>query len=219
MKLRLLALPAALSALALVGHGADAAVPAPVKPQIVDPAGDAVGAQANYDVTGVTFEVTKTAVKSTKVVKGKKVTTTTYTPKDFQVTMTLAGDAKVQPGVSYQIGVDTGCGHMFVFAYTSAGAAGGTDSSMQVSLCGADDPTDPDGNAGVQLDHTFAAVGKTLVWTMPYKSVPKEMAIGTSWDAPVAYTALTEPAVGYTTADFVEQTAIDYATGDGFKLS
>lgn len=218
MKLRLIALPAALAALALVGSGAEAAS-APVKPQIVDAAGDAVGSQASYDITGVTFAVTKTAVKSIKVVKGKKVTVTTYVPKDFQVTMALAGDAKVQPGVSYQIGVDTGCGHMFIYAYTSVFAAGGTDSSMQVGLCGPDDPTATDGNAGLTFDHTITATGKSIVWSMPYKTLPKEMAIGKGWDSPVAYTALTEPVIGYTTADFVEETAIDYATGDGFKLA
>lgn len=214
MKLRLLALPAALAALALVGTGADAA-PAPVKPQIVDAAGDAVGSQANYDITGVTFEVTKTAVKSTKVVKGKKLTVTTYVPKDFQVTMTLAGPAKVQPGVSYQIGVDTGCGHSFIYAYTSVFEAGGTDSSVQFAECG----TGGTSGTALTLEHTLKADGNKIVWSLPYKVLPKEIGIGKSWDTPVAYTALTEPVIGYTTADFVEQTAIDYATGTGFKLA
>lgn len=215
MKLRLLALPAALSVVALVGNGAHAAAPLPPKPQIVDAAGDAVGSQANYDITGVTFETTKVAEKSTKVVKGKKITVTTYVPKDFQVTMALAGTAAVQPGVSYQIGVDTPCGHMFVFAYVSVFNAPAADSSVQTAECG----TGGTSGTSLLMDHTLTVAGNKIIWSLPLKSMPTQFKIGAAFTSPVAYTAATEPVVGYTTADFVPQTAIDYATGADFKLS
>jgi hypothetical protein len=216
VKLRLLALPAVLSVLALAGSGAHAAAPLPPKPQIVDAAGDAVGSQAAYDVTGVTFEVTKKAQTSYKIVRGKKVAVTTYVPKDFQVTMTLAGAAAVQPGVSYQIGAETPCGHMFIFAYVSVFSAPDADSSVQTDECG---PADPTGNTSILIDHEFTTSGNKLIWKLPFKGLPAEIKLGSVFGTPIAYTAATEPVVGYSTADFVEQTAIDYATGTDFKLS
>ena len=212
MRRRLLAVPATLALLGLYSP-AHAAAPAPAKPQIVDPSGDAVGSQKNDDITGVTFEITKTAVQAVKKVRGKKVTYTRYEPKDFKVTMTLAGTASVAPGVSYQIGVDTGCGHSYIYAYFSAPDAG--PSSLQFAECG----TAGVNGTGLLVDHTFTPTGTTLVWTAPYNTMPKQLGVGSFWTAPVAYTAVTEPVVGYTTADFVPETAVDYAKGDDFKLT
>lgn len=190
MKLRRSAAVVAVAALALAAPGSYANV----KPQIVDPAGDAQLGQANYDIKSVTYEVAKKT--------------------DLQVTLEVAGAGKVEPGYSYQLTAETGCGFMYIFVYWRA-ASGGERSRVQFAECGPETPT----GRTLVLEHKFSINGSKLVWAMPLKSLPKELLLG-SWDEPTAYTALTEPTSGYTTADFpnTESTAIDRATGTSFKL-
>lgn len=217
MKLRLLALPAALSVLALIGHGADAA-PA-VKPQVVDPAGDAVSKQGGQDITAVTFEVTKTATVTSKKVKGKTVKTTTYTPKDFVVTLKLAGAPSVIPGITYYTGVNTACGDLhFQTSFNVIDAGEGT--TAYFAECGPDQDV-----AGIVINTfdvspTVTKTADSIVYSMPFKTLPKEIKLGSGFDAPYAFVAATDPVFGFDTVTFGDKsTAIDYAEGAGFKLS
>ena len=218
MKLRLLALPAALSALALIGHGADAA-PAAVKPQVVDPAGDALTKQGGQDITAVTFEVTKTTTVTTKLVKGKKVKVTTYTPKDFVVSLKLAAAPSVLPGLTYYTGVATPCGDLhFQTSFNALDAGEGT--TAYFAECGPDQDV-----AGIVINTfdvapTVTKTADSIVYSMPFKSLPKEIKLGSSFDAPYAFVAATDPVFGFDTVTFGDKaTAIDYAEGTGFKLS
>ncbi len=211
MKLRALALPAVL-AVALVGATSSSAAPGN---DIVDPKGDALGAQSAFDIVGVDFNMTTTTTKVVAVVKGKKKTVTTVKPKDLVVTMELAATPNVAPGTSYQIGAETDCGHLFVYTYFSAGAA---ENSFQFSGCGEPDPTSTDGVGNFSVEPVVAIKGNLLTFTVSAKALPKEISLKSTFTELIAYTAVTEPAVGYATADFVPESAIDYATGDFAKL-
>ena len=217
MKLRALALPAVLC-VGLVGMPTSGAA---VGNDIVDPAGDAVGSQASLDITGVDFHMTSTTTRTvvpTRGKNGRKQVVTTVTPKDLVITLTLDGDAEVLPGTSYQIGAETPCGHLFAFSYFSA-LDGGTGHSLQFAACGEADPTDTaDGEASVLLEPTVALSGKTITYTVPARELPSKIGMSSTFTELVAYTALTEPVVGYATADFVPESAIDFAVGDSARL-
>lgn len=217
MKLRLLALPAALSALALISHQAQAAPAAP-KPQVVDPAGDARSQQSAHDIVSTTFEVTKTAVVTTKKVKGKTVKSTTYVPKDFVVTLKLAGAPSQEPGVDYWISAGSACGDLTLQSYYDASAQGMVQFT-NFSDCGPDQSV-----AGLTVntydlspDVVFGA--DFISYTMPFKSLPKQIKLGSTFTAPYVYTALADPLVGFDTVGFVDPaTAVDDAKGADFKL-
>lgn len=213
MTLRTVLLPLALGALVLSGGSSTAAV----GNDIVDPSGDAVGGQAALDITGVDFHMTTTDVVTTTVVKGKKKTVVTKKPKDLVVTMSLVGAPAVSPGISYQIGAETDCGHLFVYSYFSAEAAGPAH-SFQFSLCGGEDPTSTDGEANFSVDPVVTVSGTKLVYTVSAKALPREISMKSVFTELLAYTAVTEPVIGYATADFVPESAVDYATGDMAKL-
>jgi hypothetical protein len=213
MRLRSALVPLALGALVLTGTSSTAAV----GNDIVDTAGDAMTAQAGQDILGVDFHMTTTDVVTTTVVKGKKKKVVTKTPKDLVVTMTLAGPPAIDPGISYQIGAETDCGHLFVYSYFSALDAGPAD-SFQFSGCGGEDATQPDGEANFTVDAPAVIKGNTITYTVSAKALPKEIGMKSVFTELLAYTAVTEPAVGYATADFVPESAIDYATGDAAVL-
>jgi hypothetical protein len=213
MRLRTALLPVALGALVLTGTSSTAAV----GNDIVDAAGDAVTAQAGQDILGVDFHMTTTDLVTTTVVKGKKKKVVTKTPKDLVVTMTLAGPPAIDPGISYQIGAETDCGHLFVYSYFSAVDAGPAD-SFQFSGCGGEDPASTDGEANFTVDAPAKVSGNTLTYTVSAKALPKEISMKSVFTELIAYTAVTEPVVGYATADFVPESAIDFATGDSAAL-
>lgn len=212
MKLRIVALPAVL-ALALVGATSSSAAPGN---DIVDAKGDAVGGQAAYDILGVDFNMTTTTTKTVQVVKGKKQTITTVKPKNVVVTMQLAGAPSQQPGMSYQIGAETDCGHLYVFHYEVPGA--GPESRFYFTQCGEPDPTETDGAGNFEVPTVAAFVGNTVTFTVSAKALPKEITAKSTFTELLAYTAPTEPVFGYSNADFVPETATDFATGDFAKL-
>ena len=189
--MRRLVLPAALLAIALAAANSSAAPPV----DITDPSGDAVAGQAAYDVVSVDYAIVK--------------------KKTLAVTMKLAGAPAVSPGTSYQLGAETGCGHLFVFSYYSAGEVA---HSWQFSGCGGADPTAADGEANLTLEPDVVLGKDTITWSVPVKSMPAEVGLKAGFSELTAYTAVTEPAIGYTTADFVPESAIDYATGDRAKF-
>lgn len=222
MKLRLLALPAVLSALALAapsalahdGHDNKAA-------QVKDAEGDARDKQGMHDITSASFVVTKTVSKSTKVVKGKKVTVTTQTPKDLVVTLLLHDDATAVPGTYYEVGAETACGTFSVSLYNSP-ALGGDVEGGSFSECGPDNTL-----AGVtintfDLSPALTRAGNKLTWSIPFKTLPKQIVLGKSWGSPYAYISPADPVFGIDTNTFTSifgvDTTIDVATGADFKL-
>jgi hypothetical protein len=215
VKLRLLAVPATLSVLAFFGTNAHAAT----EPQVKDASGDAVDQQAGHDITGVSYEVTKTVTKTVKTVKGKKITVTTTTPKDLVVTLKLAGAPAQTPGVLYDTSVNTACGALQLQSYYDASAQGMVDYS-NFAECGPDNTL-----AGVTINtydmSPTVVFGPTSIsYTISFKALPKEIKLGATWDSPSAYTALSDPLFGFDTVTFVDPaTAIDTATGSSFKLS
>lgn len=221
MKLRLLAAPAVLSVLALsattaVAHEGHANKRAQVK----DVAGDALDKQGMHDIVGVTFGVTKTVTKTTKVVRGKRVTTTTSTPKDFVVTLDLDGDPLVTPGVTYYIGVDTPCGALhFQTRFSTIEAGEGT--SAYFMECGPEDLTVPSVPLYTYyLEPTVTKGEHKITYTVPFRAMPKQIKVGSMFGDPFAFTAATDPVFGFDTVTFGDKsTAIDYASGGSFKLS
>ncbi|MDX6224009.1 MAG: hypothetical protein QOE64_385 [Frankiales bacterium] len=215
MKLRQLTIPAALSVLAFLGTSAHAGT----EPQVKDASGDARTQQAGHDIVGVSYEVTKTVTKTTKTVKGKKITVTTTTPKNLVITLKLAGAPSQQPGVLYDTSVNTACGALELQSYYDSTAQGMVDYS-NFAECGPDNTL-----AGVTIntydltpDVVFGA--DSIAYTMSWKSLPKEIKLGQTWDSPSAYTALADPLLGFDTVTFVDPaTAIDDASGSSFKLS
>lgn len=221
MKLRLLAVPAAVAALTLVGTGAEAGR-APVRPQIVDPAGDAVDKQGMHDITSASFVVTKTSTRSTRVVKGRKVTVVTETPKDLVVTLNLGAAAAAVPGTYYEVGAETACGTFSVSLYNSP-ALGGDVERGSFSECGPDNTI-----AGVTLNTFDLAPALTrgatsLTWTIAFKSLPKSIVLGKVWGVPYAYASPADPVFGIDSNTFTSifgiDTALDVATGADFRLS
>lgn len=67
MKIRTVALPAALAGALLLG-GTSSAAPGP---EIMDPKGDSKGGQAGFDIVSLDYAITKTVTKSTKVVRAR----------------------------------------------------------------------------------------------------------------------------------------------------
>lgn len=217
MKLRLIAL-AATAALGLgTMPGAQAALP----PQITDPAGDAKGNQAAYDVVSVTFDTIKAvSYKTVKVGKKKKAKrVAVYTPTDFTITMTMAAPPDVKPGTSYQImAAETPCGLLYAYTYFALSTAGRRD-AMQFGDCG---PTTTTGDNFVLAAGQFTAtvVGNSIVWKAPLKNLPKEVKLTSAFAGLSAYTAPTEPVFGYSGVDFAdsreqaEAASFDFAASD-----
>lgn len=187
---------AGLAGLLLAGSAAHGA-PAP-KPQIVDPAGDSrLG--ADTDLVSVAFSVVK---------KSRKL-------DQLLVTVTTAGPAALNPGSSYNIkGEVSGCGSFIAYSYWGAREAG---ASHQFNFIGCGPEADPTtGDPEANLDPTATISGNTLTYALPFKDIPKEIKLKTRFSELVAWTAVTEPVVGYTPADFEqigEAGATDWATG------
>lgn len=170
---RLVAVPAL--ALALLAPHAGAA-PAP---QVTDPAGDAnfgsnvaeetsnqslpAGNQAYADVTSVLWQTTKT----TKKVKGKKVTTVT----GFTVTATLSGPPTPPTGtqlVFRMLGSTPQCEYFGVAYYTTKGSDPTQPQSAIRDNCG--------GLPSARLTEIALPKisGNTITWTVPLSAIPKE---------------------------------------------
>ena len=175
-----LVLLAALSAGAVLAPLAGAA-PAP---QIVDPKGDALGAQAAYDIVSVTYETTKAS-------KAKNAPL-----KDFVVTMELAGPATIAPGTSYTVRADdTPCGGLIMYAYWGLLENGPTVGGF-FNTCGPlDDTTGVD---AAYLEPRTKAEGNKLSFTVAAASVPKAARTAT-FGGLKAVTAPAEPLAGIST--------------------
>lgn len=153
------------------------------KPQVVDPKGDAVGAQPGADLAAVTFSTTGTG-------SGRG-----YVPKKLVVTMEMAGDVVTQPGLTYEISAETSACGPVTFS-----AQQGTPYSQVVGVNGwaewGDCMSRSDATSNVELI-TVAAKGNTLTWSFSLKMVPKELAVGTTFSNFQARIDPTNPVVPF----------------------
>jgi hypothetical protein len=178
-------LAGALAVAALVSSSAHAAK----APQITDPKGDALGAQANQDIVSVKLDTTRVGTSKTSAVK------------QLTITMELAAAPTVTPGLSYQLnGNIAGCGSLLIWTYFSA-LDGGQSDNFQLGCGGAE--LDPITQAyTLSLVPTTTIKGNTISWTVSGKQIPKAVKLGTAFNDLFAYTAITEPTFGYTPRDF-----------------
>lgn len=170
-------------------------------PQIVDPKGDAVGAQPGADLVSVTFSTTGTGA-------GRG-----YVAKKLLVTMTLAGDVLAQPVLTYEVTAQTGtCGEV---EFT---AEFGSPYSQVVSVDGWSSwgdcvaPGDDDNVALMKV----AVKGNTITWSFPIKTIPKELKLGTVFSDFEARIDPTNPVVPFPSrATQTRLGLVDVATGTG----
>lgn len=206
-----------LAALAMAVTAVLAATPAHagLAPQITDPTGDVTVKQPAYDIVSVTFDTTKNVTY--KVVKKKRVKV--VTPKDFTITMTLAGPVDIKPGTSYQIVVDeTPCGD--VLAYTYFSVLDAPDTTTHNSMVFGDCGPETAAGTGFPVESLKTTIsGNTIVWSVPMRGLPPGVKAGSTFSGLHAYTAPAEPVLAYSTMDFAPEeaypaAAFDYATTD-----
>ena len=180
MRVRSLPVLAALTAVALIAPG-DAAAP---KPEVVDVVGDANGINnqgvtalpdqnvstgpaqaAAFDITSIDFATTRTKV-------GRKLVATGYT-----ATMTLSA-APVTSGALYRVrAVAPGCSTFWLQWNT---APTGTTTTLRHNCVPSGSPT---GAVSDTVSVPLKAVvvkGSTITWTVPFKSLPKGVKVGSS---------------------------------------
>lgn len=190
----------ALTLIATLAHAAPAA-----KPQVVDPAGDALA--KGFDV--VSAQLSTTGVHSVRKV-GKR-TVKTYTPKALVATVTLNEPPSTTPGSSVQLWVDsTVCGSSeFEFVYRPGAllnTALGSSGDLYVVGCGPN---------GEWLDVAAVVKGNTITWTVPLGQVVPELRAGVTFQNFRLYADVNEPLLGLLGGQDVGQAFgvgnIDYA--------
>jgi hypothetical protein len=176
---------AAVAATALPSHAATTT--------FKDAKGDALGAQAAYDITAVSFSTTGTG-------KGRA-----YKPTSMVVSMTLAAAPANQAGTAYEVSwTMESCGTVTI-THSPTTALGGYH-TMWLPCAGAD---------GEGYDVAPKTSGSTLTWKIPLKALPKGFGAGTTLTALEAMTQVVEPATGIIgTGEFVSASAIDVASTD-----
>lgn len=165
MRIQLLA---ALAALALTAPGAQAAA----KPQITDPAGDAVALGAGYDIVSGLF---KTEGVTERV--GRRAV---YTPTKLVVVVTYAAAVPADDYATQAVRFDApGCTGVYLQRYS-----GGT---WGIADCLAD-----------AFDFSVKASGKTVTFTLPFKVLGKaHLFKGGALTGLHTYTAVADPVLGY----------------------
>lgn len=170
---------------------------------ITDPQGDVRG-QAAFDIVSVTMETTKTSTAKTAPLK------------DFIVSIQLAAAPTVLPGTSYQVmGENAACGTFYAFVYFSA-LDGGQTSSMQFGNCGTPNAA---GQDNWLLEPAVKVDGNKIVFTVSAKTMPPQVKAGSPFNQLIAYTAPTEPVVGYSVVDFAPDDAVAEAGSFDFAKS
>jgi hypothetical protein len=160
---------------------ASAAAAAPAGPKTLsfkDAAGDNISPGAASDITGVTFTTTGTG-------KGKK-----YVAKNLVVQLALAAAPDSNGTTIYEVDTQlAGCG-AFTMSY-SPGAR--LIESSGFAECGGDGtPT----GSGTLFDALPEVKGSTMTWTLPLKSLPGDVKVGSSFTKLYAYTDLVDPVTG-----------------------
>lgn len=197
--LRRSALVLAALLVAATQNPSNAAAP---KPQIVDPAGDAVGMQGGADIVSVTYA-------TTGVGSGRA-----YVPKKLVITMTTAADVFTTPGLTYEVSAMTTSCDVVTFS-----AQQGTPYSAVVGVNGwaewgsCTKPT-TDGDSSVELI-TVVAKGKTLTWSYSIKMLPKDLKIGTAFSDFEARVDPTNPVVPFPSSlTSTDRGLVDIGTGN-----
>jgi hypothetical protein len=213
MRRRLLVTPV-LASLALLLPSAHAASTALV---ISDATGDAnfsglhgqslPAGLPGFDIASVTFDTTKAITY--KIVKKKKVKV--VTPTGLQITLTMTAAPSTVPGSSYGVTADHSlCGALRLQIYYSES---GAQTYGDLASCGSNtDPTSTNPEQAV-VAFTPKVDGNKLVITVPFKTLPKQVKVGTLIDNITAYTSTAEFVVaGYQPTDFEPSAGVDIAT-------
>ncbi len=188
---------------------------AAVKPQIVDPKGDAVGLQGMHDIVSTTFEMTRTVKKV-----GKK---SVVTPQSLVVTMKLVSAPSVAPGTYYGVvaGV-TRCGAFELGARFTAFPTPGYNADATFSDCGTPDDTAGFTLTTFRMEPVLTIGSDSMKWTIPYKALPKKIRVGQVFFDLTAYTAPADPVSGISshalTSIFGYDSALDIGRGDAARL-
>ena len=206
MRTRLAVLAAAVAVSAFAAPGGAAAP----RPQVVDPAGDAVGGQGGMDITSAVWSTTGTT--SVTKVRGRKVTT--YTPTKLVVTTNLAAAPTANPPMSYEMSAEVdGCGEVrFTWTPGTVFSELIGDSSLWVD-CGEADPTT--GDTLLLIPNVDMKIGaKSVTWTISLKMLPKNVRAGSRWSDFRAAVDVIDPVFGlYGTRDLGQ--SVDAGTGAG----
>jgi hypothetical protein len=197
-----------LAAAAVVAVCAPHAQAAPAsKPQVVDPAGDAL-APGGFDIVSGQFATT--GVTTTRKV-GKRVVRS-YTPKNLVVTLTFTEPPSTQTGTRIAFTADiTACDNgSLAFSYTPGAVLQSGD--LFVTGCGTDDGVGP---AEFMPDVHAVIKGSTVTWTMPLSDMGSDLPLGTQFSAFTASVDLVDPVFGLIGTDITGgPTSLDVATGD-----
>ena len=166
------------AALALaVSTAASAATVGPGSLTFKDPAGDNVSPSSASDITSVTFSTVGTG-------KGKK-----YVPKSLVLTLTLAAPPTSDGTTLYGIDADlAGCGDFYVQYMPGARLL----DSFNYADCGGGS-ADPTSN-GTSFEGAPEVKGSSIIWTLPFKSLPAEVKRGTVFSKLNAQTDFVDPA-------------------------
>jgi hypothetical protein len=170
-----------LAAVVSVGvAGAASAVPfRPATVTFADPAGDNVSPSAGQDITGVSWTTAGTG-------KGKK-----YVVKSLVLTLTLAAPPTTDGSTLYGVDADlAGCGDFYVNFMPGAQLG----ETFNYADCGGD-PSDPTGG-GTSFEAAPEVKGNTIVWTLPVKSLPGDVKVGSSFSGLNALTDFVDPVTG-----------------------
>jgi hypothetical protein len=167
-----------------VTGAASATPPGPNTLTFTDKAGDNVSPSKAGDITGVTWTtLMKGKAHGNGKGRGK------YTPTALVLTLTLA--APPESSTVYALDATLpGCGD-FLLTYQP----GATLESFNFADCGGD-PSDPTTNGSSSFDGAPEVIGNSIVWTLPFKSLPGDVKPGTTFTDVNAYTDFTDPALG-----------------------
>lgn len=160
---------AVLAALAVAAPGTQAAAP---KPQIKDPAGDAIALGAGYDIVSGLF---KTDGITQRV--GRR---TVYTPTKLVVVITYAGAVPADAYATQAVRFDApGCPGVYLQRF-SGGTWGSADCQEE------------------SFDFSVKSSGKTVTFTLPFNVLGKRHLFkGAALTGLHTYTAVADPVLGY----------------------
>jgi hypothetical protein len=169
----------ATAAVCLAGAASAAPKGGPHTLTFTDPAGDNVSPSAGQDITGVTWTTAGTG-------KNKK-----YIAKSLVLTLTLAAPPTTDGTTLYGVDGDlAGCGDFYV-NYMPGASLGDT---FNYAACGGD-PASPTGS-GTAFDAAPEVKGNSIVWTLPLKSLPGDVKVGSSFSGLNALTDFVDPVTG-----------------------
>ena len=199
---RLALVAAGLAAAGFAVPSGAATTAAPAKPKSVtwtDAAGDSKLAGGDTDITGVTITTTgKTVAKK-------------YVADTLVVRLTLSAAPSTLPITNFEVDADTdACGSLALYYDGQDVASGG-----YVSCGGTTDPT----SDATYLADGPVVDGTSIVWTIPFSTMPKEFQVGSTLTNLDAYVSAAEPLTGFSPSIVDHSADIDSAATDqSFKI-